>query len=257
MKAYQLCPMDVLKVVDEEHLLFHIKSETSPKLWYSVSLKTHYCDCPDRVSTCKHIFGVQSIVKEVFEGLQENEMVEELFPKPINMEDMELPTPIEPDVPRDETLSIDVVREKAFNVVREIESLCQATLYDDNEEEVKRKCQALQACLGILLEPSNFERPNTITLPLRGSIASIQENVKRTRMGHGRKHVISEVGETSAPRPPLKRSKHVLLSQSKQKRAIFRKLPKVTCDICSTKTLVEGGANSIFCKNCDHEIFVK
>ncbi|KAG0628901.1 hypothetical protein M758_1G060900 [Ceratodon purpureus] len=150
-----------------------------------------------------------------------------------------------------------VMREKVFNMVREIESLCQATLYGDSEEEVKRKFQALQACFSTLSEPSNFERPNAIILPLRGSIASIQENVKRTKMGYGKKRTILEVGETSAPRPPLKRSSHVLLSQSKQKRMIFRKLPKITCEICDTKTLVEGGANSIFCKNCDHEIFVK
>ncbi|KAG0589991.1 hypothetical protein KC19_1G062000 [Ceratodon purpureus] len=150
-----------------------------------------------------------------------------------------------------------VMREKVFNMVREIESLCQATLYGDSEEEVKRKFQALQACFSTLSEPSNFQRPNTITLPLRGSVASIQEDVKRTRTGHGKKRKISEVGETSAPHPSLKGSSHVLLSQSKQKRMIFRKLPKVTCEICDTKTMVEGGANSIFCKNCDHEIFVK
>lgn len=256
-KAYQSCPLEVLKIVDEEHLLFHVKSETSPNLWYSVSLKTHYCDCPDRVSTCKHIYGVQSIVKEFCEGPKEDEEVEEALPTQVNIEDMKFLTPSEADVQKEETSSIDVVREKSFNMVRAIESLCQATIYGDNDEEVRRKFQALQACFRILSEPPTFERPNTITLPLRGSIASVQENVKRTRMGHGRKRIISEVGEASALRPPLKRNSHVFISQSKQKRAIFRKLPKVTCDICATKTLIEGGANSIFCKNCDHEIFVK
>ena len=34
------------------------------------------------------------------------------------------------------------------------------------------------------------------------------------------------------------------------------KLTKVTCDIFATKILVEGGSNSLFCKNCDQEMFV-
>ena len=37
----------------------------------------------------------------------------------------------------------------------------------------------------------------------------------------------------------------------------FCKLSKITCDICVIKTLVEGGANSIYCKNYDHKMFVK
>jgi hypothetical protein len=256
-KAYQSSPMDVLKVVDKENLLFHIKSETNPTLWYSVSLKTHYCDCPDRVSTCKHIFGVQSIVKEFFEKPKDDEFVEEILHMESNMETIDFMSPSQVDEPIEDATSNDAMREKMLNSLSELDSLCKASLDVDNEEEMKRKLQALQACIATFLEPSSFERPKTIDLPLRGSIASIQENVKRTRMGHGRKRTTSEIGEGSTPRPPLKRPPHMLVSHSKQKRSIFRKLPKVTCDICATKTLVEGGANSICCKNCDHEMFVK
>jgi hypothetical protein len=256
-KAYQFSPMDVLEVIDKDHLLFHVKSETSPTLWYSVSLKTHYCNCPDIVSTCKHIFGVQAIVKEFFERPKINEVVEEALPMLPEMEDIDITIPSQMDVPIEEVYSSGVMHKKVLHTLNEIDSLCRVSLQDHNEEEVRRIHKVLQVCLTSLLEPSTFDRPNVISLPKRGSIASIQENVKRTRMGHGKKRVISEIGEGSTPRPPLKRPSHMLLSHSKQKRAIFRKLPKVTCDICATKTLVEGGANSIFCKNCDYEIFVK
>ena len=244
-------------MVDKEHLLFHIKSETNPTLWYSMSLKTHYCNCPDIVSTCKHIFGVQSIVKEFFEEPKYDEFVEEIVHIESNMENINVMSPPQVDEPIEEGTSNDAMREKVLHSLSKLDSLCRASLDVDNEEEMKRKLQALEACIATCLEPSSFERPMTIDLPLRGSISSIQENVKRTRMGHGKKQVISEVGEGSAPRPPLKRPPHMLISHSKQKRAIFRKLPKVTCDICATKTLVEGGVNSIHCKNCDHEMFVE
>ena len=249
--------MDILEVVDKEHLLFHIKSETNPTLWYNVSLKTHYCNCPDRVSTCKHIFGVQSIVKEFFEKPQDDEFVEESLHMESNMETIDVMSLSQENEPMEDASSTNAMREKILNLLSELDSLYKASLDVDNEDEMKRKLQALQACIATFLEPSSFERLKTIDLPLRGCISSIQENVKRTRMGHGRKRPTSEIGERSTPRPPLKRPSHMLISHSKQKRSIFRKLPKVTCDICATKTLVEGGANSICCKNCDHEMFVK
>lgn len=68
--------------------------------------------------------------------------------------------------------------------------------------------------------------------------------------------------EGSTPQPPLKRPYHMLISHSKpkpKKNKIKNKncmLPKVTCEIYATKTLVEGGANLVFCKNCDPEMFV-
>ena len=76
-------------------------------------------------------------------------------------------------------------------------------------------------------------------------------------MRHGQKYAVSKIGEGSTPRPPIKRPSHMLVSRSKQKRAIFRKISKVTCDICATKTLEEPDDDYIFCKNCEHEIFVK
>jgi ribosomal protein S27E len=75
-------------------------------------------------------------------------------------------------------------------------------------------------------------------------------------MGHGKKRAVIEDDGKFGGQPTSKRPAHVLLSHSKQKRAIFPKILKVSCDICATKTIVERGENSISCKNCDHELFV-
>ena len=55
-----------MEVVDADHMLFRIANESIPNTKYSVSLNTYFCDCPSQKSTCKHILGVQLIVKEYF-----------------------------------------------------------------------------------------------------------------------------------------------------------------------------------------------
>jgi len=107
--------MDVLKVVDKEHLLFRIKSETNPILWYSVSLKTYYCDFPDIVSMYKHIFGVQSIIKELFEEPKDDELVGEVLRMESNMKNIDVMRTSQVDESMEEATSNDVMREKVFN----------------------------------------------------------------------------------------------------------------------------------------------
>lgn len=163
------------------------------------------------------------------------------------------------DLQIEEPTMVDTIDEKLIIVLSEAEKLLQ-TLRESiggySEDEKKYKLQVLQGFLTSVVEPPTFQRPNMIDLPIRGSISIVQDNIKRSRMEHEKKRASSEIGEGSTPRPPLKQSSHMLISHSKQKRAIFRKLPKVTCDICAIETLVEGGANLVFCKHCDHEMFV-
>lgn len=54
-----------------------------------------------------------------------------------------------------------------------------------------------------------------IDLPIRDSIAIIHDNVKRSRMGHKKKRVSSEIGEGIIPRPLLKWPSHMLVSHLK------------------------------------------
>ena len=58
-----------LIVVDEASMLFKIQSLTSESQWYVVSMQSNYCDYPDWSSICKHIIGVQLILKECFPHL--------------------------------------------------------------------------------------------------------------------------------------------------------------------------------------------
>ena len=60
-----------------EHMLFCDASESSLDTSYNVSLSTHFCDCPSRVSTCKHILGVQQIMREYFVSFDSMEATEE------------------------------------------------------------------------------------------------------------------------------------------------------------------------------------
>jgi hypothetical protein len=66
-------------VVDMEHMLFCIPSENFHTTMYNVSLNTHFCDCPSRISNCKHILGVERIVKEYFLPSQVIESIVESF----------------------------------------------------------------------------------------------------------------------------------------------------------------------------------
>jgi hypothetical protein len=45
----------VLQLVYEEHILFCVASEIAFDTWYNVFLSVHFCECPDRESTCKHV----------------------------------------------------------------------------------------------------------------------------------------------------------------------------------------------------------
>jgi hypothetical protein len=164
------------------------------------------------------------------------------------MENIDVMSPSQMDESMEDATSNDVMRKKMLNLLSELNSLCRAYLDVDNEEEMKQKLQSLQVsfvtfflrhserqrktalvilagslmrlftlckCVGFR-KSSSFERPKKIDVPLRDSISSIQENLKRTRMGYRRKRIISEVGERSAPRPPFKRPPPMLLSHFKQ-----------------------------------------
>lgn len=58
-KTYQSNLVAVLKVVDMEHILFYMVSESYLDTKYNISLSTHFCNCPTHISTCKHILGVE------------------------------------------------------------------------------------------------------------------------------------------------------------------------------------------------------
>ena len=50
-----------------------------------------------------------------------------------------------------------------------------------------RKIHIKRTFLDSFSKPTTFEKPSTIDVLRQGSIASMQENVKRTKIGHGQK----------------------------------------------------------------------
>jgi pterin-4a-carbinolamine dehydratase len=259
-KDYQSSSKNVLQVVDKNKRLFHVKSERIPNVWYNVSLNTHYCDCPDTISTCKHIYAVHIFVKEYFEKSKDKEVIDELLPMIRDTQTIEVERDFQMDVPIDEPSVVNVTGEKSRETITNAQTLLESlkeSIGNYSEIEKQQKQQLVQNFIASCVEPATFERPSLINMPRRGSISTQQENVQRIRMGHGQKHAVSKISEGSTPRPPIKRPSHMFVSRSKQKRAIFCKISKLTCDICATKTLVEPDNDSIFCKNCEHKIFVK
>lgn len=262
-KAYQADPDAVLEVVNIDHMLFHVTSETSPTIKYSVSLSTYYCDCPSRVSTCKHILGVQFIVKEFFSP-SHSEEVQVVEMDYVQHGNDEVLSPLEVDGV-DVHCTTDMEGRKRH--VQELEGLLheaegmisqvRSSLQDYTLEEVEQKKEILQRFMTSLSEPFTFVKPTTIDLPRRGSIAIIQENVKRTRMGHGQKRKAIGGEECSIPQPPLKRPPHLLVAHSKQKRTMFPKVSKAYCDICKVNTRIEQGDEYVACKNCDSPLNFK
>jgi len=127
-------------------------------------------------------------------------------------------------------------------------------------EEMKYKIEIIRGCMNSITVPFMFARPFPITLPSKCSISSIQENIQRTRMGHGRslkKKTTMEKDSTSLSkqvRPTLRPLPHKLVSTLKWKKTIFPKIPKVLCDACFTKIMIERGDTIVYCRNCDRQL---
>ena len=264
-KSYQRDASNVLQVIDEEHSLFCVQSETIPGTWYNVSLDTHFCNCPDRNFTCKHILGVQWIFKSKNEAPQEphsqkNGMVDDMLVMEDNALDVLPPSPVSMNVEIEEPSTCDESKTKLLSGFEELEKLVQigrTSIGEYTADELKHKSQLIQSFMRLYSEPFTFQRPGTIDLPRQGvGISIVQEHIGRTRMGHGKQHITvpSKSSEKNALRPPLKRPSHMLVSHLKQKRVKFSKLPKVNCEQCDTLNFVPRGAPLYSCTNCDHEM---
>ena len=87
-----------------------------------------------------------------------------------NIRNIDVKSPSQVDETMEENTSNDVMQEKVLNSLNELNSLCRVSLDIDHKEEMKRKLQVLQACIATFFEPSSFEWPKAIDLPLQGSI---------------------------------------------------------------------------------------
>jgi hypothetical protein len=120
------------------------------------------------------------------------------------------------------------------------------------EEEIMCKTHMMRTFLDTFSEPITFERPSTIDIPRRGSIASIQKNVKQTRMAHGQKLKTMEYEVGNGSRPTSRRHAHILVSHLKHKKTIFPKVLRAHCDKCKVNTRVEENGGYVECKNCSN-----
>ena len=121
-----------------------------------------------------------------------------------------------------------------------------------NVDELEHKLKMVKRCVSSLNEQYTFDKLSTISLPSRGSIDSIQENVRRIRMLHGKQleSQIQKEPQSSQPRPKATRPIHVLSSRLNEKRVVFPSIPRVICEICFTRTRYENEETNATCKNC-------
>jgi hypothetical protein len=204
-----------------------------------VSLSCHYCDCPAPKSTCKHIIGLQLILKKylstdfnLWEPVDSQVPPEE--PIVLNIEDSPIleesgSEPIEVQGFFEEERRIQLLQLQA--TISKVWQTLESSLVHVSAEEWKHKIDLCNHFIESMEEPFTFDRSAMIDLPTKGSISTIQANVKRTRMGFGSSARSIEKnyedtndaskGESIAERPPLKRQGHTLVSTSKTKRVFF------------------------------------
>ena len=190
LKAYELDPENTLEVISEEQLLFRVRSESCHTTKYNVSLQAYFCECAVRVSSCKHILGIQMIVK-MYLNLRTHQNDEfEFFP---SMEGTCVAT-TSLDVTNEESikdsLRMESKEEELFVLLQELEVLMQDSKFSIHKykgDEVLHKIELRRNFLTSFKEPFTFDRPQIGDLPSKGSIASLRANVQRTRMGHGKK----------------------------------------------------------------------
>lgn len=229
------------------------------------------------MSTCKHIIGLQLILQKylsadfkIFEPVGSQVLLEESDCMEVNIEEFDA---LEENTPSAIQVFHSLEEERRHQLLQlqtrmsEVWLTLQSSLVDVSIEEWKHKMELSNRFIESMKQPFTFDRPAMVDLPSKGSISIIQANVKRTRMGFGSKarcieKEIENTKDTSkdgstAERPPLKRQGHTLVSTSKSKRAIFPRVPKVICQVCMTRTMVEKGDVSVNCRNCDSDLIVK
>lgn len=175
MKAYKDNPDAILEVVNAELMLFYMTSESSPSTKYSVSLNTHYCDCPARHSTCKHIIGLQLIVKEFFSCSQSSEVRVEPMDD-VHYANNETLSPLQEEALNvggsNENERRSECKREAHDLRRQVEDLMShliSSMDDGTVEEAEQKKDLLQRVVASMSAPITFQRPPTIDLPQRGA----------------------------------------------------------------------------------------
>ena len=254
-KLYITNPDIIFEIVYKEFLLFHIQSKTNPDITYNVSLSCHYCDYPTVIPTCKHIIGLQFILKKylstdfkLFEFVDSQVPSQEPVIITFNLEDSPIleesgPRPIAIHTPFEEERKLQLLQLQA--TISEVWQTLESSLVHVSGEEWKHKIELSNRFIESLKEPFIFDEPVMMDLPTKGFISTIQTNVKHTKMGFGssarsieKKYgniYDSSKGGSIEERPPLKRQGHTLAFTSKSKRAFFPRVSKIFCQVCMTK----------------------
>ena len=182
-KLYVTDSDEVLQIINKDLLLFYIRSETNPDTTYNVSLSCYYCDCPTIIITCKHIIGLQLILKKYFStDFKLFELVDSQMPSEepdvmtFNLEDSPIieenaSTPIEMHNYFEEKWRIELLQLQA--TISEVWQTLESNLIHVSSEEWKHKIGLSNRFIESMKESFTFDRPAMIVLPTKGSISTI------------------------------------------------------------------------------------
>ena len=244
-RLYEINFHNILEVVDETHHFFRMTSKNIEGLWYYVSLATHFCRCLSKSSSCKYLVGMKMILKTHYLHIHMNDNNElsskvnvgevighinvnfgEYLPS-INNNVKFTTTDFEGELIPQYThegvsSSTSCGKQKHLfwqgmeNLVEKFDSM-KIELEIMSVDELEHKLKIVKRCITSLHEPYTLNILSTISLPSRGSIYSIQKNVRQTRVGHGKQHEsqIQKEPQPFQPRPKPTRPIHVLLCRPK------------------------------------------
>jgi hypothetical protein len=92
-----------------------------------------------------------------------------------------------------DSLRMESKEEELFVLLQELKILMQESkisIHKYKRDEVLHKIELGRKFLASFKEPFTFDRPQIVDLPSKGSITSLQANVQRTRMGHGKRELL-------------------------------------------------------------------
>lgn len=264
---------DTMKLADGTDFIFQVKSETTPDYWYFVNLTKETCSCFDVSSTCKHILATKMVAQEFFVDKWKQHMSLASSSQDMGNKDWDMKISMEEETIepiKEPTLGsttehdglVSLLQTRILELRVELEKIsrqCQAKVQklSCNEiREIVRKVGMVQATLASCGETT---RPTKNSMPRRGSIRSIQQNVTRTRMGHFTK--FARTSKTTSTRDKFgshvemekpMRSQQTKVGEGKKHARVQPPMGiRVKCINCSVSNLLIGNTETIPCKNCN------
>ena len=242
---------DTIRVLDVFRLLFSIQSISCETTWYTVSMQCSYCDRSNVATRCKHLLGIEMMIKKHMTELKGSLLI-------INHA-MEIHFECSDHI---DDSGDNIIATTQANLELKITTLKDALVRLENNKHtlalnvsntLSEKMDEFTSILHGLFPPSLIEMPRSTSIKMQ------QQNVTVNRMGRhasrydgGHRQNLETIIMVSLP-PKDKRSMGAMqkLGDKSRKRVPFRKNSKVRCAHCECNNLVVTDASKFHCVHCE------